>query len=65
MCVRKMADDGIAINLIIQLQLIYEQKRAIAPMHGPHSIFDTSHCTVIHRDGRGVSLVDPKKGEKN
>ena len=27
-------------------------------MHGPHSVFDTGHCTVIHCDGGGVSLVD-------
>ena len=33
-------------------------KPAIAAMHGPHSVFDIGHCTVIHRDGGGVSLVD-------
>ena len=32
-------------------------KPAIAAMHGPHSVFDIGHCTVIHYDGRGVSLV--------
>ena len=31
-------------------------KLAIAAMHGPHSVFD--HCTVIHCDAEGVSLVD-------
>ena len=33
-------------------------KTAIAAMHGLHSVFDIGHCTVIHRDGGGVSLVD-------
>ena len=31
---------------------------AIAAMHGPHRVFDISHCTVIHCDAEGVSLVD-------
>ena len=31
---------------------------AIAAMHGPHSVFDIGHCTVIHCDDGGVSLVD-------
>ena len=31
---------------------------AIAALHGPHSVFDINHCTVIHRDDGGVSLVD-------
>ena len=30
----------------------------IAALHGPHSIFDIGHCTVIHCDAGGVSLVD-------
>ena len=34
-------------------------------MHGPHSVFDISHRTVIHCDGGGVSLVDQWKAEKN
>ena len=25
-------------------------KQAIAAMHGPQSVFDTGHCTVIHCD---------------
>ena len=33
-------------------------KPAIAAMHGPHSVFDTGHFTVIHCDAGGVSLVD-------
>ena len=31
---------------------------AIAAMHGPHSVFDICHCTVVHCDAGGVSLVD-------
>ena len=31
---------------------------AIAAMHGPHSVFEIGHCTVIHCDAGGVSLVD-------
>ena len=31
---------------------------AIAAMHGPHSVFDIGHCTVIHCDAGGVALVD-------
>ena len=38
---------------------------AIAAMHGLHSVFDIGHCTVIHRDGGGVSLVNQWKAEKN
>ena len=34
-------------------------------MHGPHSVFDIGHCTVIHCDAGGVSLVDQWKAEKN
>ena len=34
-------------------------------MHGPHGVFDTGHCTVIHCDAGGVSLVDQWKAEKN
>ena len=30
---------------------------AIAAMHGPHSVFDIGHYTVIHCGGGGVSLV--------
>ena len=26
--------------------------------HGPHSVFDIGHCTVMHCDAGGVSLVD-------
>ena len=33
-------------------------KPAIAAMHGPHSVFDIGHCTVIHCDAGGVLLVD-------
>ena len=25
---------------------------------GPHSVFDIGHCTVVHFDAGGVSLVD-------
>ena len=35
-----------------------KDKLAIAAMHGPHSVFDIGHCTVIHCDAEGVSLVD-------
>ena len=38
--------------------IIIRQKPAIAAMHGPHSVFDIGHCTVIHCDGGDVSLVD-------
>ena len=34
-------------------------------MHGPHSVFDIGHCTVIHCDAGGVALVDQWKAEKN
>ena len=40
-------------------------KTAIAAMHGPHIVFDTGHCTVIHCDAEAVSLVDQWKAEKN
>ena len=33
-------------------------KPAIAAMHGPHGVFDFGHCTVIHCDAGGVSLVN-------
>ena len=33
-------------------------KPAIAAMHGPHSVFNTGYCTIIHCDAGGVSLVD-------
>ena len=39
---------------ILQLEL----KPAIAAMHDPRSVFDIGHCTVIHCDSGGVSLVD-------
>ena len=45
------------------MQLLLEP--AIATMHGPHSVFDIVHCTVIHCDAGGVSLVDQWKAEKN
>ena len=32
-------------------------------MHGPQSVFDIGHCTVIHCDSGGVSLVDKSKAE--
>ena len=35
-----------------------ERGPAIAAMHGPHSVFDIGHYTVIHCDAGGVSLVD-------
>ena len=38
---------------------------AIAAMHGPHSALYIGHCTVIHCDAGGVSLVDQWKAEKN
>ena len=37
---------------------------AIAPMHGPHSVFDIGHYTVIHCDAGGVSLVTNEKQRK-
>ena len=37
---------------------------AIAAMHGPHSGFDIGHCTVIHCDAGGWSLVDQWKAKK-
>ena len=27
-------------------------------MHGPHSVLDIGHCTLIHCDAGGVLLVD-------
>ena len=33
-------------------------KPAIAAMHGPHSVLDICHSTVIRRDVGGVSLAD-------
>ena len=41
------------------------QDSAIAAMHGPHSIFDIGHRTVIHCNAGGVSLVDQCKAEKH
>ena len=41
------------------------EKPAIAAMHGPHSVFDMGHCTIIHGNAGGVSLVDQRKAEKN
>ena len=38
--------------------IVYGSKPAIAVMHGPHSVFDNGHCTVIHCGTGGVSLVD-------
>ena len=45
--------------------LILETKPAIAAMHGQHSVFNIGHCTVIHCDAGGVSLVDQRKAKKN
>ena len=39
-------------------QLYLCPKPAIAAKHCPHSVFNIGHCTVIHCDGGGVSLVD-------
>ena len=39
-------------------------KPAIAAMHGPHSVFDIGHCTVIHCDDGGVSLVDHRSTDQ-
>ena len=36
----------------------FVKKPAMAAMHGPHSVFDIGHGTVIHCDAGGVSLVD-------
>ena len=36
----------------------YGREPAIAAMHGPQSVFDIGHCTVIHCDAGGVLLVD-------
>ena len=36
----------------------YETEPAIAAMHGPHSVFDIGHGTVIYCDAGDVSLVD-------
>ena len=33
-------------------------KPPIAAMHGQQSVFDIGHCTIIHCDAEGVSLVD-------
>ena len=44
---------------------IYDKEPAIAAMHGPQSVFDIGHCTVVHCDAGGVSLVDLRKAEKN
>ena len=33
-------------------------KTSFAAMHGPHSVFNIGHCTVIHCDAGGVSMVD-------
>ena len=38
--------------------LIHIQQPAIAAMHGPHSVFDIGHCTVIHCDAGDMLLVD-------
>ena len=32
-------------------------------MMSPHGVFDIGHCTVIHCDAGGVSLVDQKAGK--
>ena len=46
-------------TLINQLSvLVMKSKSAIAAMHSPHSVFDIGHCSVIHCDAGGVSLVD-------
>ena len=37
---------------------------AIAAMHSPRSVFDIGHCTVIHCDAGGVSLVYNEKQRK-
>ena len=39
-------------------QSVYDSKPAFAAMHGPHSALDIGHCTVIHCNAGGVSLVD-------
>ena len=33
-------------------------------MHGPQSVFDIGHCTVIHCDVGGVSLLTNEKQRK-
>ena len=40
-------------------------KTAIAAMHGPHSVFDIGHCTVIHSGAGRVSLIDQWNAERN
>ena len=47
-------------------RLTYEKRDqpAFAAVHGPHSVFDLGHCTVIHCDAGCVSLVDHRKAEK-
>ena len=34
------------------------RESAISAMHGPHSVFDFGHCTVIHCDAGGMSLIE-------
>ena len=37
----------------------YLPKQASAAMHGPpHSVVDIGHCTVMHCDAGGMSMVD-------
>ena len=33
-------------------------------MHGPHSVFDIGHCTIIYCDAGSASLVDQWKAEE-
>ena len=58
----------------IILNFLQESKRtqcriyvipAIATMHGSHSVFDIGHCTVIHCDAGGLSLIDQRGAGKS
>ena len=44
---------------------IKKTKTAIAAMRGPHSVFDSGHCTVIHCDAGEVYrwLINEKHGK--
>ena len=36
----------------------FSVQESIAAVHGPQSVFDIDHCTVIHCDATGVSLIN-------
>ena len=51
-------------TLLLLKMLQKNGQPATAAMHGPHNVFDIGHCTVIHCDAGGVSLVDQWNAEK-